>query len=184
MPSAETAKKKLSFVVQQHNATNMHWDFRLEMDGVLVSWAVPKGPSTDPAVKRLAIQVEDHNFDYKDFEGIISGEHYGAGKVIIWDEGYYEPVNLPDEASSLHDDWLAGRDIKFVLHGHKLKGLWGLFLTAGGRFGPNSWLMVKKKDEFAAPGEIVREKPESVRSGKTVDEVSEADGCIGCETWD
>ncbi len=184
MNQTPTKTDKLHFVVQEHRATRLHWDFRLEMDGALVSWALPKGPCTDPSVKRLAVRVADHNYDYKDFEGVITGDQYGAGKVIIWDEGFYEPVNLPAGASSLHDNWLAGGDLKFSMHGRKLKGLWALFLTAGGRFGANSWLLVKKKDEFAASGEIVQQQPRSVRSGKTVDEISEADGCIGCETWD
>lgn len=174
-------QNKLLFVVQQHRATHMHWDFRLEMDNVLVSWAVPRGPSTDPSVRRLAIRVVDHVFSYKDFEGVITGDGYGAGQVIIWDEGTYEPVNFSGE--NLHDEWLAGGVLEFRLHGHKLKGLWVLFKTKGRRFGQDSWLLVKKKDEFAGTGEIVHEQPYSVRSGKRVEQVTEEDGRLDGDSF-
>lgn len=169
-------QKQLRFVVQQHKATHMHWDFRLEMDNVLVSWALPKGPSTDPSVRRLGIRVVDHVLSYKDFEGVIKGDSYGAGQVIIWDEGTYEPVNFTGE--NLYDEWLPGGTLELRLHGHKLKGLWNLFKTKGRRFGQDSWLLVKKKDEFACLGEIVQEQPYSVRSGKRVEQVTGEDGCL------
>lgn len=172
----------LVFVVQQHHATHMHWDFRLEMDGVLVSWAIPKGPSMDPAVRRLAIRVVDHEYSYKDFEGVITGDQYGAGKVIIWDKGRYEPAGL-DSPLNLHDTWLSGGKLEFNLHGEKLKGLWSLLKTGSKQYGEDAWFLVKKRDEFAYQGEIVKERPESVVSGKLVDEITEEDGCLGCEQW-
>ncbi len=173
------APAPLLFVVQQHDATNMHWDFRLEMDGVLVSWAIPKGPSIDPGIKRLAMKVEDHGYDYKDFEGIINKGQYGAGKVIIWDEGTYEPVNPNKESmDNMHTTWLHSGRLEFHLNGQKLRGLWTLFKASGTRFGPNAWLLAKKKDEYATGGEIVNKLRQSVRSGKTVNEMSEEEGCI------
>jgi bifunctional non-homologous end joining protein LigD len=179
-----TAKDKtLVFVVQQHHATHMHWDFRLEMGGVLVSWAIPKGPSLNPNDKRLAIRVEDHNYSYKDFEGIITGDQYGAGKVIIWDTGTYEPVGFQTD-ENIHEVLLKEGKLEFTLYGVKLKGLWALFKTGSKRYGEDSWLMVKKKDEFVNTDTITKERPESVVSGKKVDEVTENDGCLACDTWD
>jgi bifunctional non-homologous end joining protein LigD len=173
----------LRFVMQQHHATHMHWDFRLEMDGVLVSWAVPKGPSTDPSVKRLAIRVNDHEYSYRNFEGIIAGNHYGSGKVIIWDEGQYCPHGVMDTAD-LHNSWLEQGVLEFTLYGSKLKGLWSIFRTKNRLYNEDSWLLVKKKDAHADAAEITRERPESVRSGKTVEQVTEEDGCLGSDSWD
>jgi DNA ligase D-like protein (predicted 3'-phosphoesterase) len=154
------------FVVQQHQATSRHYDFRLEVDGVLRSWAVPKGPSLDPAAKRLAVEVEDHQLSHADFEGAT-----GRGGVIIWDRGTYEQggrVPWPEALERGH--------AVFVLHGEKLRG--GFALQRTGRQaspgGPPQWLLVKRKDEFARPGsEITDEQPQSVRSGHTLDQLIE-----------
>ncbi len=145
------------FVVQLHDATTLHYDFRLEQDGVLVSWAVPKGPSLDPAHKRLAVPVADHSVAYGDFEGLV-GMGGGSGAVIVWDRGTWEPAN-----GSLAD----GR-LSFELHGEKLRG--GFALT---RTGPKQWLLVKKRDEHARRGsDITAERPESVKTGRTWEEIA------------
>ncbi|RFM26395.1 DNA ligase D [Deminuibacter soli] len=160
----------LRFVIQQHAASHLHYDFRLEMEGVLKSWAVPKGPSTDPDVKRLAMMVEDHPYDYRDFEGVIPEGNYGAGTVIVWDEGTYEPT--PDKKTGtkkaqeklLLQELNAGR-LKFVLHGHKLKGSFAL-VKSGGR-GENAWLLMKLQDKYATTDDITL-KDKSVLSGKNL----------------
>ncbi|KIO77354.1 DNA ligase [Pedobacter lusitanus] len=159
---------KLHFVIQKHNATNLHYDFRLEMGGVLKSWAVPKGPSTDPKVRRLAMMVEDHPYSYKDFEGIIPKGEYGGGTVIVWDEGTYEPIE-EIQGKDAQDKYLrhllhAG-SLKIRLHGEKLQGEYALVKTHG--MGENSWLLIKHKDEFASTVDIT-EKDKSVLSGKTI----------------
>lgn len=148
----EKAKQgtKLSFVVQRHKATQLHYDFRLEMDGVLKSWAVPKGPSLNPADKRLAMMVEDHPYDYKDFEGVIPEGNYGAGIVEIWDSGTY--TSLEDKGNAEEDEKLlkAGfesGDFKFVLHGKKLKGEFVLVRLKDGN--GKSWLLIKHRDKYA-----------------------------------
>ena len=147
------------FVIQKHAATSLHYDFRLEVDGVLASWAVPKGPSTDPRDKRLAMQVEDHPLDYGDFEGVI-GPGYGAGAVIVWDTGEYE--NLRDEPMA---EGIENGHISFALQGHKLQGGWSLRRTKGGE--KPQWLLVKRRDEHAdARRNPVSTQPESVLSGK------------------
>lgn len=159
----------LTFVIQKHDASHLHYDFRLEMEGVLKSWAVPKGPSMDPKIKRLAMMVEDHPYDYKDFEGSIPKGNYGAGTVIVWDNGVYYPSSLPDGSKAEQDKNLrhqlhAGK-VKFVLHGDKLKGEFAL-VKATGR-GENSWLLMKLQDEFATSGDIL-DQDESVISGKSI----------------
>jgi bifunctional non-homologous end joining protein LigD len=178
-------RHKLHFVVQQHNATHMHWDFRLEMDGVLVSWVLPKGPSTDPAVKRLAIRVGDHEYSYRNFEGVITGEQYGAGQVIIWDQGEYTP-NIQDcgDTTNLHQSWLSRGTLEFTLHGQKLKGRWILLKTAKKLYDEDTWLLIKSNDNHAKTGDIVLERPESVMSGKTVTQITEEDGSLRGDTWD
>ncbi|NLZ92456.1 MAG: DNA ligase [Firmicutes bacterium] len=168
-------KKPLLFVVQQHHATHMHWDFRLEMDDVLVSWAIPKGPSTDPQTKRLSFRVEDHVYGYKDFEGIIPGNDYGSGKVIIWDRGEYLPLGRYSQ-QNLHQTWLDSGKLEFELKGQKLKGGWNLIRTSKRLYGEDTWLLIKKKDQYASTGEIVHDLPNSVVSGKTIAEITARDG--------
>src|SRR5690606_23462268 len=166
--------KELKFVVQKHHASHLHYDFRLEMDGVLKSWAVPKGPSLDPKVKRLAMMVEDHPYDYRNFEGLIPKGQYGGGTVIVWDEGTYEyddaAESVKKQEKSLLADLKAGK-LKFRLNGHKLKGEFAL-VKAHGR-GENSWLLMKLNDEFATAEDITL-MDESVISNKTIDEMAEA----------
>jgi DNA ligase D-like protein (predicted 3'-phosphoesterase) len=148
------------FVVQEHQATAHHFDFRLEVDGVMRSWAVPKGPSLDPAVKRFAVEVEDHSLEHNNFEG-----RTGRGGVIIWDRGDYEQggrVPWPEALERGH--------AVFVLHGDKLHGGFALQRTRGGE--KPQWLLVKRRDEDARPGsDIAAERPESVESGRTLDEL-------------
>ncbi|GAB0156760.1 hypothetical protein CHRYSEOSP005_20270 [Chryseobacterium sp. Alg-005] len=143
------SKDKLIFVIQRHAASRLHYDFRLEMEGVLKSWAVPKGPSLDPKDKRLAMMVEDHPYDYKDFEGNIPEGNYGAGQVEIWDSGTYEPLEenskLSDEKELLKE--LHAGSLKFILHGKKLKGEFALVKMKNSE--DNAWLLIKHKDEFA-----------------------------------
>ena len=163
-PNAE----KLRFVVQKHDASHLHYDFRLEMNGVLKSWAVPKGPSTDADVKRLAMMVEDHPYDYRNFEGIIPSG-YGAGTVMVWDEGFYEPTdsfskNKEDQNKKLLHELHAGK-LKFNLQGKKLKGEWAL-VKAYGR-GENAWLLFKLNDKYASKSDITK-KDKSVVSKKTL----------------
>jgi len=161
--------KELRFVVQKHDASHLHYDFRLEMDGVLKSWAVPKGPSLDPEIKRLAMMVEDHPYDYRNFEGIIPKGQYGGGTVIVWDEGTYEAVDFEGEdlkkmeKSLLHQ--LNSGKIKFKLNGSKLKGEFVL-VKAHGR-GENGWLLFKLDDKYATTDDVTL-KDKSVISKKTI----------------
>jgi bifunctional non-homologous end joining protein LigD len=146
--------------VQKHLASHLHYDFRLEHNGVLLSWAVPKGPSLDPSVKRLAMHVEDHPFEYGEFEGVIPSG-YGAGIVMLWDKGLWTPeVDDVDAA-------LKKGDLKFTLDGYKLKGSWVLVRTKGGGWsggGDRSWLLIKHRDEWAGPVDIAEFAPLSVKS--------------------
>jgi DNA ligase D-like protein (predicted 3'-phosphoesterase) len=155
------------FVVQQHAARSMHYDFRLEVDGVLASWAVPRGPSTDPREKRLAVEVEDHSLGYRDFEGVIGERSYGAGAVIVWDTGTYE--NLA-EGESMREALERGH-VSVWLHGEKLRGGYTLQRTDGGA--KPKWLLIKRRDEEAdARRDPVSTEPRSVLSGRTVEEVA------------
>src|ERR1019366_7062924 len=144
--SKSTPTAKPSFCVQRHDATRLHYDFRLEIDGVLKSWAVPKGPSLDPAVKVFAAHVEDHPLEYGDFEGNIPAGNYGGGSVMLWDRG---TVDLLGDVAS--DAQLARGDLKFRLHGEKLNGDFAIVRMKGAKKG-NEWLLIKKRDEFAAAG--------------------------------
>ncbi len=170
----KASARALKFVIQLHDASRLHYDFRLEMDGALKSWAVPKGPSTDPATKRLAMMVEDHPMDYRNFEGIIPKGNYGAGTVIVWDEGTYTPIDnikgVKAQEKHLLQQLKAG-SLKIRLNGHKLKGEYALVKTKG--MGDNAWLLIKHKDEFASTKDITRQS-KSVQSGKTIAGVSAA----------
>jgi bifunctional non-homologous end joining protein LigD len=161
----------LRFVIQKHAASHLHYDFRLEMEGVLKSWAVPKGPSTDPKVKRLAMMVEDHPYDYRNFEGIIPSG-YGAGTVIVWDEGFYEPAHTTSKDKKNLDKELRAQlhkgKITFILKGKKLKGEYAL-VKAHGR-GENGWLLFKVKDKYASTDDITL-KDKSVVSKKNLEQV-------------
>lgn len=142
-------KSKLSFVIQRHYASHLHYDFRIELDGVLKSWAVPKGPSLNPDDKRLALMVEDHPYDYKNFEGIIPEGNYGAGIVEIWDKGYCSDIDN-SEKSVAEKKIMTGLDagnLKFILYGKKLKGEFVLVKLKGRK--ENAWLLIKHEDEFS-----------------------------------
>jgi bifunctional non-homologous end joining protein LigD len=170
-PGPRPAKPEtgLRFVVHKHAASHLHYDLRIEVDGVLKSWAVPKGPSLDPSVKRLAMMVEDHPYDYKDFEGIIPPGNYGAGSVIIWDRGTCHAYDTGDrgESERLFRQGLEKGDLKFVLDGAKLKGKFALVRVRSAKEN-NTWLLVKKDDEFAT-GEDITTLDRSVVSGRKVD---------------
>lgn len=162
-------KEKLLFVIQKHDASRLHYDFRLEMEGVLKSWAVPKGPSTDPINKRLAMMVEDHPFDYRNFEGIIPEGEYGGGTVIVWDQGTYEPIEeiKGKKAQEKHLlQQLKSGSLKIRLYGEKLQGEYALVKTHG--MGENGWLLIKHKDEYASSKDITK-LDKSVLSGKTIE---------------
>jgi bifunctional non-homologous end joining protein LigD len=170
---APRARKELSFVIQKHAASHLHYDFRLELNGVLLSWAVPKGPSLDPADKRLAMHVEDHPIEYGSFEGIIPAKQYGGGTVLLWDRGTWIPKGDPVAA-------YAKGQLKFELDGEKLKGGWTLVKTHGskygGKTGDKAWLLIKENDSFAKRGDdsrIVDDAPQSVLSGRSLDDIAE-----------
>jgi bifunctional non-homologous end joining protein LigD len=159
---------ELQFVVQKHAATQLHYDFRLELGGVLKSWAVPKGPSMNPADKRLAMVVEDHPYDYKDFEGNIPAGNYGAGNVIVWDNGTYHPINAEDkkDEEKLLLAGLKKGHISFILEGKKLKGEFSLVKLKTKQ--PNAWLLIKKDDKYATEKDVL-EKNKSVISNATLE---------------
>lgn len=158
-------KKELEFVVQKHRASHLHYDFRLEHDGVMLSWAVPKGPSLDPSVKRFAMQTEDHPIEYNQFEGLIPEGEYGGGTVMIWDRGTWEPeVEDVDRA-------LEKGELKFRLYGKKLRGSWVLV-----RMGDRQWLLIKHRDRFASTVDITAAKPRSVVSRRTLASIARAVG--------
>jgi bifunctional non-homologous end joining protein LigD len=172
-------KQVREFVIQKHRASRLHYDFRLEHDGVMLSWAVPKGPSLDPANKRFAIQTEDHPLEYNQFEGVIPEGEYGGGTVMIWDRGTWEPeVDDVDAA-------LAKGDLKFKLHGKKLRGSWVLV-----RMRPRQWLLIKHRDKYASTEDITAAKPRSAvsrrslaaiaqRAGATAKQLAEAEKADG-----
>lgn len=149
--------KSLEFVVQKHRASRLHYDFRLEHDGVMLSWAVPKGPSTDPSNRRFAAQTEDHPIEYNQFEGVIPEGEYGGGTVMIWDRGTWEP-----EVADV-DEALAKGDLKFRLHGKKLRGSWVLV-----RMRPRQWLLIKHRDAAASTDDITVTMPRSVVSRRSL----------------
>jgi len=175
-PSGEKTAPKhpqssLTYVVQKHRATQLHYDFRLEFRGTLLSWAVPKGPSLDPSVKRLAMQVEDHPVEYASFEGVIPEGEYGGGTVMVWDTGTWS-AESPDVAAALEKG-----DLKFTLHGKKLKGSWVLVRTRGfGSSTKTSWLLIKHRDDFASSVDIALEKPRSAISNRLLSQIAKDGG--------
>jgi len=164
------------FVVQKHAASSLHYDFRLELDGVLKSWAIPKGPSLDPADKRLAVMTEDHPLEYARFEGTIPEDQYGGGSVLVWDYGWWEPdlawirsgkTPGPTEPAAA----LAAGELKFIVHGQKLTGSWALVQMKGR--GEKNWLLLKHRDGAARPStSIVDEAPDSAATGRTLEQVA------------
>jgi DNA ligase D-like protein (predicted 3'-phosphoesterase) len=175
-PSGERrgpARNEPIFVVHRHAARSEHYDFRLEVDGVLKSWAVPRGLSTDPREKRLAIRVEDHPLEYATFEGVIPEGQYGAGGVIVWDTGTYRNRTRRDGDEVPIERALDDGHVVVELHGEKLRGGFALTRRGNDRRGRERWLLVKKRDEEAAPGfDVLASRPESVLSGRTVDQVA------------
>lgn len=164
------------FVIQQHGASSMHFDFRLEIDGVLASWALPKGPSTDPSQKRLAVRTEDHPMEYADFEGTIPEDEYGAGKVIVWDAGPYRNLKRDDDDNEIPvEKSLSAGSIEVWLEGKKIRGGYALVhAKLGGN--DRNWLLVKMDDDCAdARRNPVSTEPESVLSGRTIDDIGDGD---------
>jgi bifunctional non-homologous end joining protein LigD len=170
-PPKPAPTKGSSFVVQKHDASHLHYDFRLEIDGVLVSWAIPKGPSLNPRERRLAMQTEDHPIEYGGFEGIIPEGNYGAGTVMLWDRGTFEVEGGIPAAQQL-----ANGEIKFALSGRKLRGSWVLVNTGRHSADPrraNQWLLIKHRDEFADPNYDIAGHDGSVLTGRTLQEIAD-----------
>src|SRR3984957_18374335 len=168
---AKNAHQQLLYVIQKHRATQLHYDFRLEYEGVLLSCAVPKEPSLAPSVKRLAMQVEDHPVDYGECEGVIPEGEYGGGTVMVWDTGTWTPES-PDIAEALKKG-----DLKFKLHGKKLRGSWVLVRTHGyGSSSGKSWLLIKHRDEFASSEDIVATEPKSAVSKRLLADIARDGG--------
>jgi bifunctional non-homologous end joining protein LigD len=165
-PKKKRTRSGRMFVIQKHRASQLHYDFRLEVDGVLKSWAVPKGPSLDPTVKRLAMQVEDHPVDYAKFEGVIPEGEYGGGTVMVWDYGKYKPEEDMDPAKSLEKG-----EFKFTLDGKKLKGSWVLVRTRD-----RQWLLLKHRDYYTTTEEVTELAPVSILSRRTLKEIAEDEG--------
>jgi bifunctional non-homologous end joining protein LigD len=167
-PAAKRRASKTGdlFVVQKHIASRLHYDFRLEVDGVLKSWAVPKGPSLDPNERRMAVEVEDHPVDYADFEGIIPEGEYGAGTVMVWDRGTYRVEGDVDVGAALR----RGR-LRFILNGNKLKGAWALV-----RMRDKHWLLIKQRDRHASTDDVERRAPTSVVSGRLLRQIAADEG--------
>lgn len=173
-PSGASTKSRgraLRFVVQKHDASHLHFDFRLELDGVMKSWAVPKGPSYDPAVRRLAMEVEDHPVEYNTFEGTIPKGQYGGGTVMIWDRGTYEAED-GGGTSALRDGYARG-DLKFVLHGARLCGGWVLVRMRRDESDRAQWLLIKHRDDDADAGrDVTADETTSVATGRTMEQIA------------
>ena len=167
-------KKKALFVIQKHDASHLHYDFRLEIDGVLVSWAVPKGPSTDPRDKRLAIQTEDHPMAYAHFEGVIPEGNYGAGTVMVWDTGTYENIKHKNDELVSMATCLADGQIEIVLQGKKLQGAYTLIKTKWHEGSKNQWLLMKMKDDYVdARRNLLTSEPNSALTGRTMAQIAQ-----------
>src|ERR1700693_645958 len=166
-----SAKKAMAYVIQKHQASQLHYDFRLEWRGVLLSWAIPKGPSLDPSVKRLAAAVEDHPVEYGGFEGVIPEGEYGGGTGMLWDRGTWTP-EVPDVDAALRKG-----ELKFTLNGKKLKGSWVLVRTKGyGGSGKESWLLIKHRDRYASTEDVLEKKRTSVASNRLMAEIARRAG--------
>src|SRR5882672_822588 len=175
--SAPARPGRLRFVIQKHAARNLHFDLRLELEGVMKSWAVPKGPSMDPSVKRLAMQVEDHPIDYNTFEGSIPKGEYGGGTVMLWDRGTYssDTAASPEEEEDAIREGLKRGDLKITFHGERLHGSYALIRMKFARDGSSSrpqWLLIKHRDEFASNRDVVAENMTSVETGRTMEEIA------------
>lgn len=162
--AATTSAKKLKFVVQHHDASHNHYDFRLEWEGVLLSWAVPKGPSFNPGTKRLAVHVENHPLAYGNFEGTIPKGQYGGGTVMLWDKGFWQPLEEDVNAA------LSEGSLKFVLKGKRLKGKWALVHMKGTEK-DNNWLLLKDKDNYAQPKDGISQFITSIKTGRTMAQI-------------
>lgn len=177
-----SSPRGLNFVIQKHDASHLHYDFRLEMTGVLKSWAVPKGPSLNPLDKRLAMMVEDHPYDYRTFEGTIPEGNYGAGTVMVWDEGTYEALDHEKESVRNQEkillEELEKGDLKIVLHGEKIKGAFALVRIKSR--GENAWLLIKKQDDEAREKDVTN-KDKSVKTGRTMTQIAKQTGGTGKE---
>lgn len=181
-----SSSKKLHFVIQKHYTKTHHYDLRLQQDDLLLSWAVPKGPSLDPSVKRLAMRTPDHSLEYRHFEGVIPPESYGAGVVMIWDDGTYLPeieisrgerkiIDDLEEADSIITSSLEQGELKFTLWGKRLKGSFALIKTKN--FGPkNAWLLIKHKDAYSCNDYNIDVLADSVSSGRTMEEIIRLNG--------
>jgi DNA ligase D-like protein (predicted 3'-phosphoesterase) len=163
--------KKNIFVIQKHDASNLHYDFRIEVDGLLKSWAVPKGPSTDPKEKRLAVPTEDHPLEYANFEGIIPEDQYGGGTVMVWDAGTYENINKKDEGNEIPvSESLKNGEVKISLKGKKIKGGYAVIKTGKGKNA--RWMLIKMKDDYAdARRNPVNTQNKSVLTGRTMRQI-------------
>jgi bifunctional non-homologous end joining protein LigD len=172
-PSGDEKRKSkqgagLVYAIQKHRATRLHYDLRLEWNGVLLSWAIPKGPSFDPSMKRLAAETEDHPLDYADFEGVIPAEEYGGGTVMLWDRGTWTPES-PDVDAALKKG-----DLKFAIHGEKLSGSWVLVRIRSWdkKQGERSWLLIKHRDAFASTDDVTLAKPWSVATSRSLKQIA------------
>jgi bifunctional non-homologous end joining protein LigD len=165
-PTKKSTRTGRLFVIQKHRATRLHYDFRLEADGVLKSWAVPRGPSLDPTVKRLAMEVEDHPVDYARFEGVIPEGEYGGGTVMVWDFGTYKPEGTESVAEALRKG-----ELKFSLKGKKLLGSWALVRTDG-----RQWLLLKHRDYYTTDLDVTEIAPVSIFTRRTLAEIAEDEG--------
>ena len=175
--TGSASKRGLRFVIQKHAASHLHFDFRLELDGVMKSWAVPKGPSYDPAVRRLAMEVEDHPIEYNTFEGTIPKGEYGGGTVMLWDRGTYEPEGGGGD-DALRRAYERG-DLKIVLHGKRLQGGWVLVRMRRDEGGRAQWLLIKHRDDTADPTkDVASEVLTSVTTGRTMEQIASRKGRV------